>query len=215
MFDVLFAPEVIWFTVAGLVGTVFFALRIGISLIVGDLLDTDAGDADGGMDFDASAEVDAAPTALETLDADLDQAAHADSTSVFKLLSIQAITAFLMGFGWGGLMGVRTFDLSALQALGVGVLVGAGFVWLITWLLSVIYQLQSSGNVSIREAVGRQAQVYVAVPAGKRGAGQIRVVLRDRQRVYTARTEGDAIARGTTVRVTGVAPDNTLVVESV
>ncbi len=201
--DYLLGQDVIFFTVPALVGTLFFAIRLALSAIGGDMVGDDGGGAMDLGDFDAG---------MDGLDGigDLDDAAHADSTAVFKFLSIQAIIAFAMGFGWGGFGAVRSLNLGAVEASVVGIGFGIAFVWLLTWLLKLVYSLQSSGNVSIRQALGREASVYVAIPEG--GSGQVSVVIDDRQRRYNARSAAGPIPRGQKVRITQVNPDNTVLV---
>jgi len=81
--DLMFTNHAAWFGVPAVVGSVFFVLRTALMMIGGDL---------GHGDFDADAG-----------GADLH---HGDPGDAFKLLSIQSIAAFCMGFGWGGLAGL-------------------------------------------------------------------------------------------------------------
>ena len=216
MIDLLFADDILVYSIPALFGTFFFVLRIGISLVTGGLIDAE-GSLDDGLDAiedpGAAGDVDAAAD-HDVGAVDAQDAAHANSNTVFKFLSIQTITAFAMGFGWVGLAARRTFNLGATESVVVGVLGGVAFVWFLLWLLRVVYSLQSSGNLGARDAVGMLGEVYVEVPANNAGAGQVRVTIRDRQRLLRARTAGDAIPRRTAVRVVRVNGDNTVLVTS-
>ncbi len=188
MSDYLFNGALPWFTIPALIGTGIFGLFIILMLV-------------GGLDIDADADFDA--------DVDADGDASADS---FKLLSIQSISAFLMGFGWGGFAAYKTFANENFSiALAVGAICGVGIAWLLVLGLKALYQLESSGNVSVKDAVGLEGEVYVRVPAMGEGSGKVRVVIDERQRIYNAVTEGEEISRSSRVVVTHVV-GNTLTV---
>jgi hypothetical protein len=194
MNEFLFGNGAAWFSVPALIGTLFFAIRIALALIGLDF-DDGGGDA-GGMDVgDAGLE--------EGID-------HAESTSVFKFLSIQTITAFAMGFGWGGLLGLRTLELDVAQSVGIGALLGIAFAWFVVWCFKLIYSLESSGNISIRDAMHSEGTVSTTIEPGR--TGRVRVTIGDRQRAFTAITEGETLASGTRVRVTQINHNQTVTV---
>jgi hypothetical protein len=107
MQELILGPVAIWFGVPALVGTVFFSLRMALMLIGG--ADADAGfDVDVNFDVDVDFDVDVGDVdAISETGGD-----PGDSTQAFKALSVQAIAAFVMGFGWAG--------LGALSGLGWG-----------------------------------------------------------------------------------------------
>ncbi len=197
MGDLLFGSPAAWFTVPAIVGTLFFSLRTALMFVGG-------GDLDADVDFDVDAGVDV------DLDADA-----GDSSEAFKLLSIQSIAAFLMGFGWGGLGALRGAGWSLVMSGAFGVAAGAGMVWLLGKLLSLIFRLQSSGNVSIQQALDMDGTVYTAIPAHGSGRGMVRVVIDERERFYKAVTNGGGLASSERVRVLEVNDDNSVTVERV
>lgn len=204
MLELFFGNNAGWFTLPALLGTFFFTLRLVLLFAAG--VGADAVDVDidaGGIDVDAGGDVDLGDAP--------DGGDHADSTEAFKLLSVQAIAAFLMGFGWAGLGAFKgsgwRWEISLLSAVAGGI----AMVWVLTLLLKLIYDLQSSGNVNIQDALGAEGTVYLTVPGdGKRG--QVRLVLDGRQRIFNATTEGDSIESKRRVKVTRVNSDNTLTV---
>ncbi len=191
MLNMLFSDHAAWFGVPAVIGTVFFALRLVLMLVGADFAHHDI-DAGGGA-------------------ADVH---HGDPGEAFKVLSIQSIAAFVMGFGWGGLAGFRGSDwswpASTLFATGCGL----GMMWLLAMLLRGMVALQSSGNVSADDAVGSEADVYVNIPSHGAGRGQVRVVINMRDRIYDAVTEGQALPSHSKVRITRVNADNTVTVTS-
>jgi hypothetical protein len=182
----------VWFTVPALIGTAFFIIRTILMLILGH----GAGDfhVEDGTAFDLD---------------------HGDSGSAFKILSIQAIGAFLMGFGWGGLGAYRGWGLPVAASVPVGLVVGSAMVWVLGRLLRWIAGLQSSGTVAISAALYEEGVVYTAIPASGSGRGVVRVVVDDRLRYYNAITGGDAIESQARVRVTEINADNTVTVTRV
>ena len=89
MFDTLFQQPALWFSIPALAGTAIFLLRLALMLIGGD-------SSDGGVDLDADADFDLG-----------DGGDHLDPGHSFEILSVQAIAAFAMGFGWAGLGGLN------------------------------------------------------------------------------------------------------------
>lgn len=193
MFDLLFDNGAAWFSIPAIVGTVFFTIRI-VLLLVGGAAD---------MDLDLDADVSAPDHVVD----------HLDSTHAFQILSIQSVAAFMMGFGWGGLGALRGADGWAWWAVMASAIAGgAVMVWLLGLTLKAVYDLQASGNVAIDAAMGREGEVYCAVPARGEGRGQVRITVQQRQRIYNAVTEGEALPTSTRVKVTRVNGDNTLTV---
>ena len=202
MQELFFGPVATWFTVPAIVGTVFFSLRT-LAMFVGG--------AETGMDVDVDFDVDL------DVDVDVDTGADVDvdtgeSSHAFKVLSVQAIAAFLMGFGWGGLGAFRGSGWSLTVSVFFALACGTGMVWLLGKLLMAVYGLESSGNVPMYHALEAEGTVYASIPAKGVGPGRVRVVIDDRARFYKAITEGDALARSEKIRVVSINLDNSVTV---
>ncbi len=189
MLDILFSGDVFAFSVPAILGTLVFLLKLA-AMFAG----ADGGDADLDVDID----VDAA-------DAD-------GSTDAFRMLSLQAIAAFMMGFGWAGLGARLGFGWELIPSLAVGAAGGIALVWLLGLLLKAMYDLEGSGAVDLRRAVGVAGTVYVTVPGRGEGRGQVRVVIDGRDRTLTAVTEGEAIRSGAAVMITNIDAQRTATV---
>lgn len=209
MISQLSSSPSIWFTIPALVGTVFFALRLAMALMGLDFAEGADGDGGGFGDLGDDA-VDL--SVEEGID-------HAETTSVFKFLSIQTVTSFAMGFGLGGLMALHTLGLGIVPASLVAIAIGFAFAWFIVWLLKMMYAMESSGNVSIKDAIGAEGTTTSTIPAKDaptgNGVGRVRITVGDRQRAYAARSEGDAITMGARIRVVHVNSDNTVTVSRI
>jgi hypothetical protein len=194
MSDALFQQPALWFSVPALVGTAVFALRLVLMMVAGD-------GGDGAIEIDADVDFDVG-----------DGGDHLDPGSSFEILSVQAIAAFLMGFGWAGLGGLHGAGWGVTASIGSGLVGGLLMTWVLAALLRWMYSLESSGTVSIQGALGVDGEVYANVPARGQGNGQVRVVMGSRQRIYNAVSDGDEILTSSRVRVTEVNSDRTLTV---
>lgn len=187
MQDLLFAEGAPLFAVPALIGTAFFMIRVGLLLVGGH------GDlhADSGSDFDLD---------------------HGDSSDAFKVLSIQAISAFLMGFGWAGLGSYRGWGLPVILSVPVGLAGGGAMMWLLARMFRFIMGMQVSGTVDTAWALEEEGTVYTQIPAARAGRGEVRVVINERLRYLQAVTDGDAIETATQVRITEINEDNSVTV---
>jgi hypothetical protein len=196
MLDVLLGGNAALFGVPALLGTLFFLGRLVLMFV-----------ADGG---DLHQEV-----GLHVDTGTGDVAGHTDSSSAFKILSLQAIAAFLMGFGWAGLGIVRGWGWPVLAGVAVGVVTGSAMAWILGKLLLWIARMQSSGTLPIESALYETGVVYVTIPERRVGRGVVRVVVNERMQYYPAVTDGAALDTQATVRITAINDDHTLTVERV
>lgn len=192
LLDLFFSGHAGWFTLAAVIGTAVFVLRLVLLL---------AGLAGHDLDLE--------------LPADVGDIHHGDPGDAFKLLSIQSIAAMLMGFGWGGLGALKGAGLPMPISLVVAALTGGGMVWLLAALLGAVRGLEGSGNIPPQAALGVEGVVYANVPGKGDGLGQVRVVVTGRQRILNAMSDEQPILTQTRVRVLAVNPDNTVTVRAV
>lgn len=186
MLDALLTGQALWFGVPAIAGTGLFLLRLIMMItgLGGDLDHTDDATGDAGH--------------------------HHDSTWIFKILSIQTLAAFAMGFGWAGVGALNGSNLS----MGVSILIalagGVAMVWLLGLLLRSVTALEASDNVDIRTTVGLTGSVEVMVPGSGRGAGRVSVVIKNQRCSYNAVTEGEDLPSRTQVVVLGITDDRSL-----
>ncbi len=144
--------------------------------------------------------------------ADLDIELDTEHASGLKALSLQTISAFLLGIGWiGG--GVFNLTGSLLLAVLLGCVAGLGFSSVIFFLMRWVHQLREKGNVDPRNAIGQTGKVYIPIPANREGEGQIEIKFQNRFRVVQAVTSAtEALPAQTEVLVVDLAKDNVMVV---
>lgn len=195
MLSELFQSPALWFTVPALLGTGIFLLKLTM-ILAGFDHGSDAGHGDIGHGHG-------------------DGHGHEDGGGAFKLVSVQAAFGFIMGFGWSGLICLKSFEWSATTSVLGGFIGGLAFGFLVSLLLHGAKKLESSGNITMAKAVGAEGDVYANVPAKGQGRGQVRIVLGTRERIVQATSQGPALNTGSRVRVVHANADNSIIVEPV
>ena len=140
-------------------------------------------------------------------------AAHG-STWLFQVLSLRTIIAALAFFGLAG-MAAEAADCTRFTTLLIAASAGLGAMYAVFAMLRSMRSLQAEGTARIHRAVGRQASVYLRIPAQQKGTGKIQINLQNRTVEYLATTAGDAIPSGATVVVTKVLGCDTVEVQAV
>lgn len=96
----------------------------------------------------------------------------------FKWLSIQAMTGFLMMFGWTALTCKHEFGLQDTMIISISLASGLFSAWLIRSVFRLAEKLKSTGTVyNIDDAIGLEAYVYQRIPKG--GKGKVSVSLQN------------------------------------
>jgi membrane protein implicated in regulation of membrane protease activity len=193
------------FFAAAAVGGGLFAIRLVMAFVGMGGGEDGGGDTDhGGADADHSG-------------ADGDGTAdHGDGTTVhdmmsFKLLSFQGLTGFFMMFGLVGLAMSRG-QSGAFAALAAGTVAGLAIVWVVDRLFRLFSNMQSAGNVSLRQAIGQDGTVYLKIPAGE--IGKVRVMVQGYLKVLDATAEDKSeILSDARIKVTNITDGNVLIVK--
>lgn len=141
-------------------------------------------------------------------DHDLDDGSAYD----FKWLSKQAITGFLMMFGWIGLACQKEFELSLFTSSSIASVFGVLTILITGLIFRLAQKLRSTGTVfRIEEAIGKEAAVYHRIP--KEGVGKISVSLRDfTHEIDAISLNGEEISSFTQVQIVKKADERTVVV---
>lgn len=150
------------------------------------------------------------------LDADVDFDAgvegHDGGTGI---LSVRSVTAFMVGFGWGGVIAIRQ-GLSVLSATAVALAAGGALMAAVVVLMRAVYGLRYSGSVDYKNAIGVVGNVYVPIPGAMAGPGQVEVLVQGRLAVVQAFTRApEKLPNHTRVRVVDTLDQQTLIVEPV
>lgn len=143
-----------------------------------------------------------------------DAQGHHGSTWLFGILSFRTLTAAIAFFGLAG-WAAETAELSPPTQIVIALASGAAAMFLVHGVMRMFFKLSEDGTVRISRAIGREATVYVPIPAAKSGAGKVQIKLQDRLLEYEAVTpDPQALTTGARVFVVGVRGANTLEVRS-
>jgi len=158
------------------------------------------GDADGGdVDFDMEGDADGG-----TLDAG----------GTLQLFSVRNIINFLLGAGWGGVCFSSTISNTLLLVIAA-LLTGCIFVTVFAFIYKQMRHLEHDGAFKIDDCIGHVADVYLRIPAGRKGEGKIQYSFQGSVQELPAVTDGEQIPSGTKVRVVEIIGDHTLLVEKI
>lgn len=105
---------------------------------------------------------------------------HTDFSDVKKVkwLSMQAMTGFLMMFGWTAITCQNEFGFQNTTTIGISIVVGFFTALIIRAIFKFSKRFHSSGSIyRIEDAIGKEAYVYQRIP--KDGMGKISVTLQN------------------------------------
>jgi len=149
------------------------------------------------------------------LDTDFDVDADVGHGSDMGILSVRSVTAFLTGFGWGGVIALRQ-GLGLFAATVVATLAGAALMAVVVVLMRVLYSMRYEGSLDYKNAIGVVGNVYLPIPGDMQGPGQVEVLVQGRLAVVQAFTRSpEKLPNHTRVRVVDTLDQQTLVVEPV
>lgn len=174
-----------------------------------DVSDTSGLDIPDNLDMDL--DVDTA-----TADTDLYSGFHDGSApgdfDVLRLFSFQSVVAFMTVFSWVSLSFVNS-DMYEPFALAIGLVFGFMAMYGVAKLIKFSRGLASSGNINLKNALGKSARVYLTIRANGQSRGKVLVTLQERLIEQDAITDEDFdIPSGSMVRVVDIR-GNVLVVE--
>lgn len=178
----------------GIATTAILLIQI-ILLIIGF-----AGDAFGDGDFDVDGDG----------DIDMDDVGG----SGVGLFTVKGLVAFFSLGSWTGF----AMDVSGChEALTIGISVLVGIVALIGvgFLYKALNKLQSNGTLNMSNAVGKNAEVYLTIPASNSGVGKVTLEVQERYIEVNARTlKEESLPTGSIVKVVDIV-NGELIVEKI
>ena len=151
-------------------------------------------------------------------DGDFDNTDHSYSENHdagLRLFTVRGIVAFFSVGGWlGVVLGETSLHFSLV--LLISILGGLISLFTIALILKWSLKLQDEGNIDIKNALGKTAQVYVPIPADGKSFGKVTLVLQDRYVEYSAITKhNETLKTNSLVKITGVINQSTLVVKPI
>ena len=146
-------------------------------------------------DMDADTDIDVGP--------DVDAHEASESVAGFRFFTIRGLVAFFCIFGWTGYALSGTSLGTALIIL-ISVAAGLLAMLLIGLMFYAMMHMQASGNLVYSNAIGKDAEVYIPIPAQRTGRGKVMVEFQQQLVEAEAITDDEQrIPTGTSVRVVG------------
>jgi membrane protein implicated in regulation of membrane protease activity len=195
-----------FFTICAMLGGVFFLIRIILQFAgVGGHGDLDNVGGGGEM---VTTDITSGHVP------DSGTANHSNADVSFRLLSLQGLTAFFLMFGLVGLAMMKQSRMTEVWAIMGSTLAGLGTVWLIGKIFTSMKNLQASGNIDLRHALGQEGVVYLTIPEDD--TGKVQVTVQGQLKIYDAATgDKSSIKTGEPVKVVRVVGTSLLIVEKI
>jgi hypothetical protein len=146
------------------------------------------------------------PSALES------HHAVEDAAAPFKLLTIRNIIVFFTVFSWSGISTLKS-GFNNITAFLLSFVLGAALASLLSSIFYLVSKLTSSGTLNLDNAVNCIGEVYLSIPANKKGTGKVMMSVQGSLRELDAFTEGEELSTGTKVIVTQIIENQYLLVE--
>ncbi|MBQ8266801.1 MAG: NfeD family protein [Clostridia bacterium] len=228
-----------WWNALGLVAQIFYCIAIPATLVLviqtilmlfgfddGEAdADFDADiDADTNLDFDADVDAEI-PDDIDFADANVTDGVYGDEIAdaaeladvagfdSLRLFTVRGIVAFLVMFGWVGVV-MTEAEINLVITLLVATVCGFAIMVLVAYLFKAIMRLRSNGTADNRNALGGAGRVYLTIPASRKGEGKVNVMLQGSYVERNAVTdESEAIPTGSEIIVVGVSGQTTLIVK--
>ena len=134
-----------------------------------------------------------------------------------SFFTLRGIVSMLCIMGWSGFVFLDK-DLGLTVPVGVliSVILGIIALILVAFAMRGISRLQSSGNLDIRNAIGKVGQVYLTIPANGKSAGKVNLTVQEQFKEFSAMTTAnEPIKTGEYVRVVSVSDTGVLMVEPI
>ena len=128
-------------------------------------------------------------------------------------ITLSGILTFLGMGSWAGILFKNQTDMGEGGILLSSLLSGIIGFTAVVILIKKMKNLEETGNVEIKNAIGKTAEVYLGIPASRRGEGQVQLLVQGRLVIFDALTDGSKIETGQKVLVYDVE-DGKLLVET-
>ena len=148
------------------------------------------------------------------LEADFSGDMSHDVSGPFQLFSFRNLINFFLGYGWAAVCFYNIIS-STLVLNIVAVVIGLLFVGIFFFLMLQITKLASDKTFKITDTVGKTADVYLVIPAERKGKGKIQVSVGGAYHEIDAMTEGGRIPTGAKARVESIIDNQTVMVSDV
>ncbi|MFZ1750560.1 MAG: NfeD family protein [Saprospiraceae bacterium] len=146
------------------------------------------------------------------MDFDGDSGDLGDVGGFSEYFTIRNVIHFLLGFSWAGIsfhQAIPNKFFLVLAAISVGII----FVTIFFYVIQQIKKLEENNTMRFEQLIGKEAEVYLRIPA--EGTGKIQVSNKGAFREVFASSQNGEIATGQKVKILQVLKDNILLVSKI
>ncbi len=130
----------------------------------------------------------------------------------FQFLSLKNIVGFFTMFGWSGL-GFISSGMSPALVIFLSFICGFAMMLGMATLFYFMSKLAETGNMNIRNAIGRSGEVYLPIPAKRAGIGKVQITVQGTLETLDAITDDqEIIPTSSLIQVTDVINNQILLV---
>ncbi|MFY9150409.1 MAG: hypothetical protein WAO52_00205 [Prolixibacteraceae bacterium] len=94
----------------------------------------------------------------------------------FQFLSVKNIVGFFTLFGWSGL-GFISVGMAPWLVIILSFICGFAMMLAMASLFYFMSKLAESGNMNLKNAIGRSGEVYLTIPANRKGMGKVQLTV--------------------------------------
>ncbi|MCT4560882.1 MAG: NfeD family protein [Crocinitomicaceae bacterium] len=162
----------------------YIAIPASVIFIIQTIMTFVGGDASDGLEAD--------------FDGDMD-----GQSGPSQIFSLRNLINFLLGFSWTGISFYNEIS-NRWVLMTVATVVGLIFLFAFFFIIKQIKKLAEDNSFRFDATIGKNAEVYLTIPAKKGGKGKVLLSLNGSTRELSAITEGEEIPTGKLVKITGL-----------
>lgn len=168
----------------------YIAIPASVIFIIQTIMTFVGGDASDGLEAD--------------FDGDMD-----GQSGPSQIFSLRNLINFLLGFSWTGISFYNEIS-NRWVLMTVATAVGLIFLFAFFFIIKQIKKLAEDNSFRFEATIGKNAEVYLTIPASKGGKGKVLLSMNGSTRELSAITLGEEIPTGKLVKITGL--DNELLI---
>ncbi|MUP38667.1 hypothetical protein [Labilibaculum euxinus] len=143
---------------------------------------------------------------------DADAAVEGDTGIDFQFISLKNLIAFFAVFGWTGII-CLDMGLGAGVSTLIATLAGLAMMLIMASILYFMGKLVEEGTLNINNAKGKIGNVYLSVPANRKGMGKVQIEVQGLQTLDAVTDSDSDIPTGAVIQVVDVLNDQILIVK--
>jgi len=133
----------------------------------------------------------------------------------FQFLSLKNIVGFFTMFGWSGL-GFISAGMAPWLVIVLSFVCGLVMMLVMATLFYFMSKLVETGNMNIKNAVGRSGEVYLPIPGNRQGIGKVQITVQGTLQTLDAISDDpEFIPTSSLVQVTDVINNQILLVRRI